>query len=81
MFGLEWRDVLETARNEGGEQSLLSEVAAFLKGRGFEAFRGFGESLHLATASKGAFYGTAYFQSSETPVWTDGNTNGRFYGL
>jgi hypothetical protein len=39
MFWLEWRDVLETASNEGGrqtlQQTLLYEVAEFLKGRGF----------------------------------------------
>lgn len=81
MFGLEWRDVLETAVNEGPEGSLLSEVAAFLKGRGFEAFRGFRECPHLAPAPVGTFYVRDYFQPSEAHLRTDVNTSGRFYGI
>ena len=81
MFGLEWRDVLETAKDEGGQQTLLYEIAEFLIGRGFEAFRGFREPLDPAIVPKGAFYRTAYFQPSETPLWMDGSTNGKFYGI
>ncbi len=80
MFGLEWRDVLEAAENEGSEHVLLSEVATFLKGRGFEAFHGFRERVPLGMVPEGCFYATAYFRSPESSQWADVNSGGQFYG-
>ncbi|MBB5341997.1 hypothetical protein [Tunturiibacter gelidoferens] len=80
MFGLEWRDVLETAASEAGEGSLLEEVARFLKGRGFEAFRGFRKSPLPIDGAGGRFYGSEYFLSYDGPVWAHSNVTGRFYG-
>jgi hypothetical protein len=80
IFGLEWRDVLETAQLEASSEELLAEVAQFLKGRGFEAFRGFRTSQSLSVEPIGGFYGSEYFSGCEGPIWTEQGVTGRFYG-
>lgn len=77
IFGLEWRDVLETAAQNSQSNPLLAEVAGFLKGRGFEAFRGFRHSPIPTSWPKGTFYGSDYFTYKAGSL--SGNLNGRFY--
>jgi len=80
MFGLEWRDVLETAECEPDGGTLLAEVAEFLKIRGFEAFRGFRKPILPTRLIGGGFYGSNYFVPDGGLIWSDGIV-GRFYGL
>jgi len=77
LFGLEWRDILETANAEGQDSKLLSEVARFLKGRGFDGFRGF-KPIPLPQTSSGCFYQTQYFK--QDALKTKVSCGGRFYG-
>ena len=80
LYGLEWRDVLETAELEGHADELLAEVAQFLKGRGFEAFRGFRKSPMPSIEVIANFYKSDYFSICEGSIWTELAVSGRFYG-
>jgi hypothetical protein len=77
MFSLQWQDILESAEGlSPGENSLLGEVAGFLKSRGFERFRGFSQIKELSGKASGHFYSSQYFQQIKfkaTPI-------GSFYG-
>jgi hypothetical protein len=78
MFSLQWQDVLEAAEERGPfEGSLLWEVLQFLKGRGFERFRGFPQSSANFEMLSGHFYASQYFQRY---VKLKAIPNGGFYG-
>lgn len=79
LFGLEWRDVLETAQALADENQLLQEVYRFLRGRGFEAFHGFRKPLLPSSLPSGRFYGYKYFQSGVDSLTAYGSAPGRFY--
>jgi hypothetical protein len=80
MFGLEWRDVLEVSASEANGGFLLSEVADFLKGRGFEAFGGMRQpALPSITLAGGGFYGSDYFKHDDF-IRSQQELRGMFYG-
>jgi hypothetical protein len=79
LFGLEWRDILETAQAFAAKNQLLHEVYRFLRGRGFEAFHGFRELSLPSPLPGGRFYGYKYFQSGAHSLAAYGSTPGRFY--
>lgn len=79
LFGLEWRDVLETAQICAESNVLLKEVYRFLRGRGFEAFHGFRTPLLPSPLPSGRFYGYKYFQSAVGSLLDHGSAPGRFY--
>jgi len=79
LFGLEWRDVLETAQALATQNHLLQEIYLFLRGRGFEAFHGFRKISLSSPLSSGRFYECRYFQHGADSVATYGSTCGRFY--
>jgi len=80
IFGLEWRDVLETAENDAAEETMLMEVAEFLKGRGFEAFRGFRRRSLPSRWPASSFYRSGYFLRSVGVIWREDRNFGKFYG-
>lgn len=80
IFGLEWRDVLETAENDAAEETMLMEVAEFLKGRGFEAFRGLRRRSLPSRWGASSFYRSGYFRISVGVIWPEDRKSGKFYG-
>jgi hypothetical protein len=80
MFGLEWRDVLEVASSEAHGDNLLLEVAEFLKGRGFEAFRGMRQSALPSVAVQGGFYDSEYLKPDDNFISSLRELKGSFYG-
>jgi hypothetical protein len=80
MFGLEWRDVLEVSSSEAHGGFLLLEVAKFLKGRGFEAFRGMRQPALPGIAFSGGFYGSDYFTHDNDFIRSQEELRGVFYG-
>ncbi len=79
LFGLEWRDVLETAQALAGENLLLQELYRFLRGRGFEAFYGFRKTSLPSSLPNGRFYEHKYFQSGVDSLIAYALIPGRFY--
>jgi hypothetical protein len=83
LFGLEWLDIFETANALGLAASdiqssrLLSEVARFLKVRGFDGFRGF-KPIPALDGVSGCFYQTQYFH--QDALGAELIAGGRFYG-
>jgi hypothetical protein len=80
MFGLEWRDVLETSASEANGGFLLLEVAEFLKGRGFEAFGGMRQLTLPRIAFAGGFYEPDYFKHNDDFISSQEELRGTFYG-
>ena len=80
IFGLQWQDVLESASANSRSETLLDEVAQFLKIRGFEAFRGFRAPPAFAKQISGAFYETAYFALATSGLDRGKLNGGKFYG-
>ena len=78
LFGLEWRDVLETAQSLAAKSQLLQEIYQFLRGRGFEAFHGFRKLSLPSPLPSGRFYGHKYFQSGAEFAAAYGSAPGRF---
>ncbi len=79
LFGLEWRDVLETAQAFSAKDQLLQEVYQFLRGRGFEAFHGFRKASLPSPMPGGTFYEYKYFQSGAASLAAYGSAPGGFY--
>ncbi|WP_141223814.1 hypothetical protein [Granulicella pectinivorans] len=80
FFGLEWRDILETADSEANGNELLKELASFLKGRGFESFKGLRTPSLPVNWAGLSFYTSDYFVPLEAFGWPAGEPVGRFYG-
>ena len=81
MFTLQWQDLLEVARDCEEEDPILSEVAVFLRRRGYEAFRGFANPQPGAHLGQGGFYRSIYFRASQELFnQLEKELDGRFYG-
>jgi hypothetical protein len=79
IFGLQWQDVLEVASATKQDNAVLREVAAFLRGRGFEAFRGFERVPTSDTNYDGHFYSSTYFKQGILAAQLAVKQTGAFY--
>ena len=80
IFGLQWQDVLESASANSAGETLLGEVAQFLKFRGLEAFRGFRAPPTALKQVSGSFFEAGYFAAATTGIDPSKLNEGRFYG-
>jgi hypothetical protein len=80
ICGVQWQDVPESASANAGSETLLDEVAQFLKIREFEAFRGFRAPQVALKQISGAFYETGYFALATEVLDPVELNEGKFYG-